>query len=80
MFYGLIILKSTIVSLSIPADEFERLYRGTAKDVFAYSLEGLRIRFPATILRPYIRHSGIQGIFQIDFDHENRFVGIKRLR
>lgn len=74
------ILKSTIISLSISADEFERLYRGTAKEVIAYSFEGLRIRFPANILRPYVLHSGVHGIFQIDFDEENRFQAIKRLR
>ncbi len=72
-------MKSTVIALSIPADEFERLYRGTAKEVLAYSTDGKRIRFPAGILRPFVLHSGVKGVFQIDFDEDNRFKAIKRL-
>lgn len=73
-------MKSVIVSLAISADEFQRLYQGTAKEVLAYSTEGQRIRFPAGILRPFVLHSGVYGVFQIDFDKENRFKAINRLK
>lgn len=73
-------MKSVIVSLAISADEFQRLYQGTAKEVLAYSTAGQRIRFPAGILRPFVLHSGVQGVFQIDFDDDNRFNSIKRLK
>jgi len=72
-------LKRVIVHLTISADEFQRLYQGTAKEVLAYSTEGLRVRFPAGILRPFVLHSGVNGVFQIDFDDDNRFKAIKRL-
>jgi hypothetical protein len=73
------LLKSIIVNLSISTDEFQRLYEGNAKTVFARSIDGRSIRFPAGILRPYVLHNGIRGTFQIDFDEENRFQSILRL-
>ncbi len=72
-------LKSIIVNLSISAEEFQRLYEGNVKTVFAHSIDGRRIRFPANILRPFVLHSGVQGTFQIDFDEDNRFSSIARL-
>ncbi len=72
-------LKSIIVNLSISAEEFQRLYEGNVKTVFAHSIDGRRIRFPANILRPFVLHSGVQGSFQIDFDEDNRFSSIARL-
>lgn len=72
-------MKSIIVNLAISAEEFQRLYEGSAKSVFAHSIDGRSIRFPANILRPFVLHSGIRGTFQIDFDEENRFKSIRRL-
>ena len=72
-------MKSIIVNLVISAEEFQRLYEGTAKTVFAHSIDGRTIRFPAGILRPFVLHNGIRGTFQIDFDEDNRFKSIHRL-
>jgi hypothetical protein len=72
-------LKSIVVSLSISTEEFQRLYEGSVKTVFARSIDGRSIRFPAGILRPFVLHSGIRGTFQIDFDDDNRFHSIQRL-
>lgn len=72
-------LKSIIVNLAISAEEFQRLYEGSAKTVFAHSIDGRSIRFPANILRPFVMHTGVRGTFQIDFDEENHFKSIVRL-
>lgn len=72
-------LKSIIINLAISSEEFQRLYEGSAKDVFARSVDGRSIRFPANILRPFVLHAGIRGTFQIEFDEENRFKAITRL-
>lgn len=74
-----VFLKSIIVSLAISAEEFQRIYQGSAKTVFAQSLDGRNIRFPAGILRPFVLHTGVRGTFQIDFDEDNRFKSIQRL-
>lgn len=72
-------MKSVVISLAISAEEFQRLYEGSAKTVLAQSMDGRSIRFPANILRPFVLHTGVRGRFQIDFDEDNRFSSIKRL-
>lgn len=72
-------MKSIIVSLSISTEEFQRLYEGSAKTVFARSIDGRSIRFPAGILRQFVLHNGVRGTFQINFDDDNRFQAIQRL-
>ncbi len=72
-------LRSVIVNLHIPPDEYQRLYAGEAKDVHARSIDGRSIRFPANILRPFVTHAGISGTFAIYFSDENRFVNIERI-
>jgi len=74
-----VFLKNIIVSLAISAEEFQRLYQGSVKTVFAQSIDGRNIRFPATILRPFVLHTGVRGTFQINFDEDNRFQSIQRL-
>ncbi|PUA30043.1 MAG: hypothetical protein B0W54_05810 [Cellvibrio sp. 79] len=72
-------MKSIIVNIAISAEEFQRLYEGNVKTVFAHSIDGRSIRFPAGILRPFVLHTGVRGTFEIEFDEENRFKTIKRL-
>lgn len=72
-------MKSIIVNIAISAEEFQRLYEGNVKTVFARSIDGRSIRFPAGILRPFVLHTGVRGTFEIEFDEENRFKAIKRL-
>ena len=72
-------MRSIIVQLRIGADEFQRLYTGTIKDVVSRSQDGLRVRFPANILRPYVTHDGVSGRFHIHFDDDNRFQGIEKI-
>lgn len=72
-------MRSLVVNLHIPPDEYQRLYQGTARDVLAYSADGQRVRFPAMILRPFVTHAGVRGRFRIDFDERNRFHGIKKI-
>jgi hypothetical protein len=67
------------VRISISAEEFLRLYEGSARDVFAISEDGRSIRFPARILQPYVLHDGIHGRFRIHFDAEHKFQSIERI-
>lgn len=72
-------MSSIYVQLNIPADEFQRLYEGTAKTVNARSLDGRTVKFPASILRPFVTYSGISGTFAIHFTEENRFKHIEKI-
>jgi len=72
-------MKHVTVALAISADDFQRLYQGSARDVVALDDQRRRIKFPANILVPFVTHSGIHGRFQINFDDANRFASIERV-
>jgi len=72
-------VRAVLIRLAIPAEEYQRLYMGAVRDVLAHSEDGRRIRFPALILRPYVTHSGVHGVFRIMFDENNRFQRIEKI-
>jgi len=37
------------------------------------------VQFPAAALRPHLRHDGIRGRFELEFDERRRFVALRRL-
>lgn len=67
------------MQLRIHAEEFQRLYEGSARDVTASSSDGKRVRFPANILRPFVTRAGIQGTYAIHFSADNRFQRIEKI-
>ena len=69
-----------VVSLSISNTEYLKWYSGTATTVTAQTQQGISINFPANILKPFVTHNGVQGVFEIEFDADNRFVGINQLQ
>lgn len=71
--------KSLVVNLAIEADEFVRLYKGTARDVVARATNGQTVRFPANILRPFVTHDGVRGRFKISFNANGKLIAIDRL-
>ena len=72
-------LKQIVVDLHITEDEYLRVYRGQARAVLAYSIDGRRVRFPANILQRFVTRSGIQGRFRIRFDAAGQFESIEKL-
>ena len=72
------IMPAVVVDLTISRDEFLKLYRGHAKHVVAQDRSGRNVRFPASILLPYVGHGGVIGTFTIEFDGNNKFVAIKK--
>jgi hypothetical protein len=72
-------VSSIVVPLRISAEEFQRLYQGSVKEVNALSIDAKRVRFPAHILRPFVTHHGIVGTFAIHFDEQKRFKSIEKI-
>lgn len=70
--------KSIKISLGIPADEYLRIYQGSARFILALSAEGERVRFPANILQPFVTREGVYGDFAIICDSNHRFKEIVR--
>ncbi len=72
-------MSKLIISLNIPKSEYLKWYSGAATSVIAKTDQGLRINFPANILKPFITHAGVNGSFAIEFDDNNRFVNIEKI-
>lgn len=66
-----------IVRLNITSDAYLRHYRGSARDVVATTDDGLRVRFPANVLRTVVTRDGVRGRFVIEFDDQGKFMSIE---
>lgn len=67
------------VSLGISAEEYIRVYQGSAKTVSALDHYGRRVNFPVNILQPFVTREGVNGVFVIQFTDDNKFKSIQRI-
>ncbi|MGD8176549.1 DUF2835 domain-containing protein [Marinimicrobium sp. ARAG 43.8] len=72
-------MSAVVVNISISPDEYRRWYEGSAQLVYAHSVDGRSVSFPAPILRPYVTRDGIRGRFRIEFDEQHRFSAITKI-
>jgi uncharacterized protein YqjF (DUF2071 family) len=72
-------MKALRFRLNIPREEALRYYQGKASAVLAYAENGQSISFPAQHVRAYVTEKGIQGVFCIYFDEENKFQKLERI-
>ena len=66
-------------SINISAGRLEAYYRGTANQIQVLSEDGRQVRFPAAELRQFVTDSGVQGRFEISFDHNHKLQGLRRV-
>lgn len=71
--------QSIIVDIYISAEEYQRYYRGSARQVMATTLDGRNVQFPANILQRVVGHDGVRGRFAIHFSEAGKFEAIERL-
>lgn len=72
-------MQAIYIDISISADEWLKIYRGTARVVNTRSRDGRTIQFPANILQQYVTHTGVYGSFVIYFDDSGKFQSIAKL-
>lgn len=72
-------MRAVTVTISISAQDYLGHYQGAVKEIVARSSEGQNIRFPSTILQPFVNHDGVHGRFVISFDDKNKFQQIQRV-
>lgn len=68
------------VVLNISPQKLIYYYEGTVNTVVASTTDRRTIRFPASILRSVVQENGVQGVFELVFDENHKFVSIKRIR
>ena len=66
-------------SLSISPEEMQRYYRGEASSVIVLSDKGLRLQFPARLLRSFVGPSGITGRFEIEHDDQGKLLNLRQI-
>lgn len=66
-------------SLSISYVKFQQYYDGVAGSVLVCTNAGLKLQLPAARLRPFLTHSGINGIFELVTDENNKFKSLIKL-
>jgi len=71
--------QSFLFSLRLTAEQYLRVYQGTAKRISVIANDGRRIEFPAQNIQKYLTHDGISGKFEMELTSENKFIGIKKL-
>lgn len=73
-------MNEILVDLKISADEYIKQYRRPGYVVTTRARDGRRVRFPAEILRPFVDHQGIAGVFRIRFGSDGKLQQIERFR
>lgn len=71
-------MPNALFSLNIKASELEKYYRGQATSILVTALNGLKIRFPANLILPYVAHNGIHGRFILQYDDNGKAQSLKR--
>ena len=65
--------------LRLSRDEAMRYYQGSATSVVVRAENGQRLQFPAEHIRRFIDQHGVNGVFIISFDNDNKLIGLKRI-
>ena len=70
---------SLLFDFSIPAQEYLRVYQGTANRVLIRSRDGRTVSLPARHLQPFLTHEGIRGSFMLRFNEQGKLLDLRRL-
>ncbi len=70
---------SLLFDISIPAQEYLRVYQGTANRVLIRSRDGRTVSLPARHLQPFLTHEGIRGSFMLRFNEQGKLLDLRRL-
>ncbi len=71
-------MKQYYFNLHISYQEFERVYRGSARAVLAVDDQGRRIQIPALRFMPFLNSGGISGRFVLSTDNNNKFLSLQK--
>jgi hypothetical protein len=71
---------SLVVDISLPREQYLQVYQSYVRQVKAVARNGQTVRFPISVLQPFLTHNGIHGSFELTFDSDNKFTGIAELR
>lgn len=72
-------MPSLDITLDLSREQCIAHYQGQAQRVYARSLDGRRVVFPASALVRVMTHDGVRGRFRLDFSPSGRLLGLVRV-
>ena len=66
-------------SMKLSSDEYQRYYSGTVHNIIVMTHQGVRVQFPASAVRNFVKKDGVNGDFVIIMDSNNKLVSLERL-
>ncbi|WP_205340278.1 DUF2835 domain-containing protein [Denitrificimonas caeni] len=72
-------MSSLVFDISIAAQDYLRVYQGTANRVLIRSRDGRTVSLPARHLQPFLTHDGIAGSFIMEFNAQGQLLDLRRL-
>ena len=70
-------MPALILDLSLSRQQLLAYYRGQIRTVRARAVTGQMVQFPALALQKHILPDGVQGRFRIEFDDQQKFIGLE---
>ena len=65
--------------LQLSPERYLDYYRGTVRHVVVRCTTGQTVQFPASLLQRHVTKEGIQGVFILTCDENNRCVDLQKL-
>ncbi len=72
-------MPSSTFALNINAHDLEKYYRGHVHNILVKSEQGLKIKFPANLILPYVDHFGVKGRFLLEYDQQGKAISLNRI-
>lgn len=73
-------MPSLVLDIALPAERFLAVYQGRANRVMLFSRDGRKVSLPAHHLKPFLRHDGINGIFELEFSVNGELLKLRKLQ
>ncbi len=65
--------------LAMPTEKYLAYYQGRAQNIVTRSEDNRNIEFPASAIRNFLTHDGVYGLFEIQFDENNKLIKIEQI-
>ena len=66
-------------SMDLSAAKTHSIYEGQARYILVESEQGLKLQLPAANFRQYVSKDGINGLFSVRIDADNRIIDLRKL-
>ncbi|WP_437880848.1 DUF2835 domain-containing protein [Pseudomonas sp. LRF_L74] len=72
-------MPSLVLDIALTTERFLAVYQGRANRVLLHSRDGRKVSLPAHHLKPFLRHDGIHGSFELEFNNQGELLELRPL-